>query len=387
MPKNDKPVLKAVGRDTSDSQSNQNPTNQNQRDQQGQQANLKVRKVNLALQGGGSHGAFTWGVLDRLLEEDSIEYEGLSGTSAGAMNAVVFASGYSKGGREGARKALTEFWTSIGKQSKFSPLRRGLWDIARGKFSFEHSLSYRLFNSFTNMVSPYQWNPVNFNPLQKMVREHVDFDAVHNSGLKLFLSATCVETGRIRVFRRHEIDENVLLASSALPFIFQAVKIKDRHFWDGGYCGNPALFPLFYECETLDLMIIQINPLFRAAIPTSAFEIEDRVAEIAFNVNLANEIRAIHFVTRLVEKGALDPARYRKVNIHLLESEEEMRRLAPATKILTEPAFLKHLFDLGRAASDKWIKDHLGDLGVKSSVNIKDRFLDDDHANDLSAEV
>lgn len=336
------------------------------------------KRINLAFQGGGSHGAFTWGVMDRLLEEERLDFEGISGTSAGAMNALVMASGLGAGGREAARERLERFWLGVGEYAPFSPVRRNPWDVLRGNFGYDHSWSYRMFTSFTHMVSPYQWNPLNFNPLRALIRKHIDFDAAcHRSNLKLFVSTTCVETGRIRIFKNDELKEDMLLASTALPALFQAVKIGDRHYWDGGFCGNPALFPLFYECESTDLLIVQINPLYREEVPVTTFEIQDRASEISFNGSLANEIRAIQFVTRLIEKGALDPARYRKVNIHLVESEAEMSKLSPSTKFMTEPKFLRHLRDLGREAADRWLKAHFDDIGVQSSVDIKEKYLQD----------
>jgi NTE family protein len=347
---------------------------------------VRRKRVNLALQGGGSHGAFTWGVLDRLLEDGRIDFEGVSGTSAGGINAAVLASGLAKGGPGGARKALADFWTSLGDHGAFSPLRRGVFDRARGKYGFDYSLSYRFFNSFTSMVSPYQWNPMNYNPLMDLVRRHVDFEAVKKSGLKLFVSATCVETGRIRVFRTAELDEDRVMASAAVPFMFQAVEIEGRHYWDGGFCGNPALFPLFYECESADMLIIQINPQFREKLPRTVYEIDNRAAEISFNVSLAAELRAIDFVNRIVEQGAAPDERYRRLHIHLVECEAEMQKLAPATKLLTEPAFLKHMRDLGREAAEEWLKKHFDDLGVRSSVDVRETFLDDDRVGVPSAD-
>ncbi len=334
------------------------------------------RKLNLALQGGGSHGAFTWGVLDRLLEDERIEFEGVSGTSAGAVNALIMASGLAKGGRAEARLALEKFWMAVGDQQITNPIRRNPLDVMFGRFGFDLSWSYHLFASFTHLVSPYQWNPLNLNPLRDLIAKHIDFEAVRSfKDLKIFVSATSIETGHIRVFRREEMTEAALLASTALPLMFHAVEVDGQHYWDGGFVGNPALFPLFYECQSQDIVIVQINPLKREAVPKSVFEIQDRMSEISFNASLASELRAVHFVNRLIQKGALDQERYHPVLIHMIESEEEMRKLGSATKLLIEPKFLKHLFDMGRVAADNWLQNSLKSVGVESSVDIRARFL------------
>lgn len=333
-------------------------------------------RINLALQGGGSHGAFTWGVLDRLLEDDRIEFEGISGTSAGAVNALVMASGLARGGKSEARESLKRFWLAVGEQQYASPIRRNPIDVMFGRFGFDLSWSYHMFASLTHLISPYQWNPLGFNPLQELLAKHIDFSAVRGfDRLKVFISATSVETGRIRVFRREELTEGALLASTALPLLFHAAEVEGAHYWDGGFVGNPALFPLFYECETQDIVIVQINPLKRDTVPKSVFEIQDRMSEIAFNASLASELRAVHFVNRLIQKGALDRDRYHPVLIHVIESEDEMRKLGSATKFLIEPQFLKRLFDLGRESAESWLATGLSSVGRESSVDLKDRFL------------
>ncbi len=335
-----------------------------------------AKKLNLALQGGGSHGAFTWGVLDRLLSDDRIVLEGLSGTSAGAVNALVMASGLARGGRNEARLALEKFWMAVGEQQHTNMIRRNPIDVMFGRFGFDLSWSYHLFASFTHLVSPYQWNPLNINPLRDLIRQHIDFTAVRKfEDLKIFVSATSVETGRIRVFRREELSEDTLMASTALPLMFHAAEVEGLHYWDGGFVGNPALFPLFYECESQDIVIVQINPQKREAVPKSVFEIQDRMSEISFNASLASELRAVHFVNRLIQKGALDKDRYHQVLIHMIESENEMRKLGSATKMLIEPQFLRHLFELGRNAADTWIEAHLKSVGVESSIDLRARFL------------
>lgn len=335
-----------------------------------------VKRLNLALQGGGSHGAFTWGVLDRLLEDPRIEFDGLSGTSAGAVNGLVMASGLAKNGREGAREALRDFWMSVGEMHQMTPFRRHPLDVVFGRFGFDLSWSYHLFASFTHLVSPYQWNPMNINPLRDLITKHVDFEAVRSlEQMKIFVSATSIETGHIRVFRKEELSEEALLASTALPLMFHAVEVDKQHYWDGGFVGNPALFPLFYECDSQDIVIVQINPIKREAVPKSVFEIQDRMSEISFNASLASEMRAVHFVNRLIQKGALDGERYRPILVHMIENEAEMKQLGSATKLLIEPGFLKHLFELGRKSADKWIESSYSKIGVEASIDIKSQFL------------
>lgn len=332
--------------------------------------------INLALQGGGSHGAFTWGVLDRLLEEESIEFEGVSGTSAGAVNALVMASGLEAGGRQGARENLRRFWMAVGEQHGLTPFRRNPLDVLLGRFGFDLSISYHFFSSLTHLVSPYHWNPMGLNPLREIFRKHIEFERLRTrSPLKLFISATSIETGHIRVFKNHEVSEEALLASTALPLLFHAVEVEGQHYWDGGFVGNPALHPLFYECESPDLVLIQISPLKRTAVPKSAFEIQDRMSEISFNASLASEMRAIHFVNRLIEKHALDNERYRQVFVHMIESEKDLGQMGSATKLLIEPAFLEKLFELGRQAGDQWLAENLKHIGHQSSIDVRARFL------------
>ncbi len=331
----------------------------------------------MALQGGGSHGAFTWGVLDRLLQFDGIELEGVSGTSAGAVNALIMTTGLARGGRGEARRALGAFWMAIAEKHSLAPVKRHPLDVVFGRFGFDLSWSYHWFTSFTHLISPYQWNPLNMNPLRDLLIEHVDFPAVRAfEEIKIFVSATSVETGRIRVFKREEMTEEALLASTALPMMFHAVEVEGQHYWDGGFVGNPALFPIFYECESQDIIIVQINPLRREAVPKSVFEIQDRMSEISFNASLASELRAAHFVNRLIQKGALSDEKYHPVLVHIIESEAEMRSLGSATKLLIEPTFIKHLYDLGFRAADTWLRDNYEALGNRSTVDIRKRFLE-----------
>ncbi len=336
----------------------------------------KQKRINLALQGGGSHGAFTWGVLDRLLCEDGLAIEGITGTSAGAMNAVALCSGYLRGGRQGARESLELFWNKIVEHGKYNPIRRNPWDIMSGNYGLEHSIAFRSFEFFTSMFSPYQFNPLNFHPLRAVLNESIDFELVRGSReLKLFVSATNVKTGKAKIFENDKITPEVLLASSCVPSMFKAVEIEGEFYWDGGFVGNPTLFPLIYNCESPDVMIVAINPKRRAELPKSSLEIQDRMHEIGFNAVLAAELRAIEFVSRLIENGQLNSSRYRRLNMHLLEDEADLGALSASTKLLTERDFIFYLRDLGVKAAEGWLGENWEMIGVRSSVDIKEAFL------------
>jgi NTE family protein len=336
----------------------------------------KRKKINLALQGGGAHGAFTWGVLDRLLEDERIEIEGICGTSAGAMNAVALAHGMAEGGAAGARATLDRFWHGVAEAGRFSPIQRSPLDRLLGTWKLDHSPSYAAFDLITRMLSPYQTNPCNYHPLERVLEEVVDFDTVQRcTAVKLFICATNVRTGKIKVFDRDEVCREAILASACLPYLFQAVEYRGEHYWDGGYMGNPAIYPLIYRCETPDVMIVQINPLYRETIPGSAREIMDRVNEISFNSSLMREMRAIAFVSRLVEQGKLDRRHYKRMNIHLLEADEQLKPLGASSKLNAEHAFLQHLKAIGRAACERWLARNFDQIGVNSTVDLVETYL------------
>jgi NTE family protein len=262
--------------------------------------------VALALQGGGSHGAFTWGVLDRLLEDERIVIEAVSGTSAGAMNAAALAAGYAQAGREGARRALDRFWLSTSERATFSPFQRTLLDRLLGRWNLDHAPGYLWFSLLGRLFSPYQINPLNHHPLRDILARQIDMDAVHACrALRVFVTATNVRTGRPRVFGQTDLSLDALLASVCLPHLFQTVEIDGDPYWDGGYMGNPAIWPLIYGCQTADVVLVQINPLIREGVPRTALEIDNRMNEIAFNASLMHEMRAIAFVQRLLEQDAL----------------------------------------------------------------------------------
>ena len=262
------------------------------------------KKINLALQGGGAHGAFSWGVLDKILEDGRLEIDGLTATSAGAMNAAVYSYGKMKGGADRAREALHNFWKDISDTgSIFSPVKiTPLEALFMGEAT--SSISFQMFESFTRMFSPYQFNPLNINPLKDVLKRHVDFDEIHACKCtQMFICATNVRTNRIKIFKNDEISADAVLASACLPMLFQAVEIEGEAYWDGGYMGNPALYPLFYHTDTDDMMIIHINPIKREEVPKTAPQIYNRINEISFNSSLLRELRAISFIQKLVEEG------------------------------------------------------------------------------------
>ncbi|MDP2331485.1 MAG: patatin-like phospholipase family protein [Reyranella sp.] len=337
---------------------------------------MEIKRINLALQGGGAHGAYTWGVLDRLLDEERIEVEAISGTSAGAMNAAVFADGMGRGGRDEARRALDAFWTNISQASQTGPLQPTPFDLYASGWNLDHSAAFVAFDMLTRMLSPYQLNPTNLNPLRGVLERSVDFKRLEGCrSVKLFISATNVKSGKVRVFQSGEITPDVLLASACLPFLFQAVTVEGDPYWDGGYMGNPAIFPLIYGTGTQDVVIVQINPLGCDRVPTTAAEIMNRVNEISFNSSLMREMRAISFVTDLIDQQKLDSNTYKRVNVHWIESERQMRGLGVSSKLNARMDFLLHLKAIGRQAADEWLASHFDAIGRRSTIDIKEKFL------------
>jgi NTE family protein len=339
---------------------------------------VTTKRVNLALQGGGAHGAFTWGVLDHLLEDGRLDFDGFSGTSAGAMNAAAFMVGWEHGGAALARERLENFWQKVSEAGR--PINTWLFGWAaqaQGKHRHtEWSPGYLAFDVLSRFFSPYQFNPFNFHPLREIVETSIDLASLRRCRkTKLFVSATAVKSGKIRVFENKEVTTEVLLASACLPYIFQAVEIDGEAYWDGGYMGNPAIFPLIYACEAQDVVIVQVNPINRADVPTSARDILDRVTEISFNSSLMREMRAIAFVSKLLEEHKLDPQRYKRLNLHFIESETEIAPLGASSKLNTDWKFLTELRDRGRETAKHWLARHFDQIGKESSVDIRERFL------------
>lgn len=334
-----------------------------------------TKSVNLALQGGGAHGAFTWGVLDKLFEDDRIWIEALSGTSAGAMNAVVAAQGMYENGAEGARARLAQFWRAVSETGKTSPIQRSMLSRLTGNWSMRESPAYLMFDLVTRMLSPYEVNPFNFNPLRDLVGEMVDFDKVRAcADMQVYLAATNVETGRVKVFERDELSLDAVMASACLPQMFQAVEIDGVPYWDGGFMGNPPLFPFFHRSASSDIIIIQINPVRRDGAPKTAHDIQNRANEITFNAAMLHELRAIDFVTRLLDEGKLDPSEYARMRVHIIQSRKRMRALDASSKLNAEWSFLQHLFEIGRDSATKWLEANFDDVGVRSTVDIREMF-------------
>src|SRR5262245_49021059 len=292
-----------------------------------------VKHINLALQGGGAHGAFTWGVLDRLLEEPKLDFEGVVATSAGAMNAAVMTYGLVEGGREGAQKALANFWRRVSHAAAFSPIQPTLLDHVTGNKSLENSLPYIFFDLVTRLMSPYQFNPLDFNPLKQVLNQSMDFESLRTSKckLKLNICATNVRTGKVKVFSNDEISCDAVMASACLPFLFRAVEIGEDAYWDGGYMGNPAIFPLIYSCNSPDVLIVHVNPIERPKLPKTATEIMNRINEISFNSSLMREMRAIDFVTRMIDSGAAKELNLKRMNIHAIAADDIMIDLGVAS--------------------------------------------------------
>lgn len=331
------------------------------------------KKVNLALQGGGAHGAVTWGVLDRLLEDERIAIEGISGASAGAVNAAGLAYGLFRGGRAAARATLDQLWDEIARVGAFvSPVRSGPFDDG------DDSIAYRMFDIFTRVYSPYQFNPFNFNPLKDVLARVIDFEALRGCTVtKLYLSATNARTGKVKIFRTKEASIDAVLASSCLPFLFKAVEIDGEAYWDGGYMGNPPLFPFFYEAESNDVLIAHINPLTRDKLPITAPDILNRINEISFNSSLMRELRAIAFVEKLIEDGWLKDEyrdRLRKVRVHSIRGDCTLQEFSVASKFNVDRRFLTMLKERGRAIADEWLSENFESIGVKSTADIRDMF-------------
>ncbi len=329
-----------------------------------------IKRINVALQGGGSHGAFTWGVLDGLLEDGRLAIEAISGTSAGAVNAIVMAEGLMNGGPDTARAALRRFWKMISVEAAASPIQRTALDLILQNWSLDANPALTALEMMSRVVSPYQFNPLNINPLETLLEREVNFDDVRACEcIKLYISATNVQTGRVRVFTGDEISAKAVMASACLPFLFQAVEIDEVAYWDGGYMGNPVLFPFFDCCSSPDVLIVQVNPITRAKTPKSAREIMDRVNEISFNAPLIKELRHIDFVNRCLRRGELTGLGYRCINLHRVGGEEIVQFPA-STKLNAEWAFLKHLRDIGRAAIRSWLTDNFDMIGRQGTMDL-----------------
>jgi len=335
------------------------------------------KPITLALQGGGMHGAFTWGVLDRLLEDGRLTIEGVSATSAGAMNAAVLAFGMLQGGEAGAREALHDFWYAVAQSAeRYNPLRWMPWLKGTHSFGLDYSPMYTFADMALRVFSPYQFNSRNLSPLRDVLDKQVDFAALRSlCPFHLYLCATNVETGKIRVFTGEDICAEAVLASACVPTLFQAITIDGQHYWDGGYMGNPAIFPLIYHCDTRDVVIVHINPLVRPGVPITAADILNRISEISFNSSLMREMRTIAFVTDLIQQGKVDREDMKEMLIHSIKSDAVMCALSVSSKYNADWKFLCGLRDNGRREAEAWLTENYRNIGERSSIDIRKEFL------------
>ena len=331
------------------------------------------KTVSLALQGGGSHGAFTWGVLDRLTEEDRLRFEAISGTSAGAMNGALMSIGLNKGDPALARRLMGDLWRQVSSHNAFSPFQPTWFDRLWGNHNLDMSPVFNAMDMVSRISSPYQFNPFDFNPLRDLLADLVTEEDLKSAvSPRLYVSATDVMEGRLKVFTGEEVSVESLIASACLPFLFQAVEINGRHYWDGGYMGNPTLYPLIHSCQSRDIVIVQINPLRRAELPTNPTTILDRANEISFNSTLMREVRALRLINRLLDEGYLDEKKcgLRPMYIHRIEAEVEMADLTASSKLNTDWSLLERLFELGRETADRWLEETYLSIGKEGTFDI-----------------
>lgn len=334
-----------------------------------QQTRSEPVLVDLALQGGGAHGAFAWGVLDRLSEEPWLRIEGISGTSAGAMNAAIFIDGHADAGPEGGRAALARFWRSVSDAASLSPLRRAPLDVLLGRWTLDGNPLFLALDLGARIFSPYDLDPTGFNPLRDILEKSIEFERLAKAPIKLFVTATNVHTGQGRVFRNGDVTPDVLLASACLPFMFQAVEIDGEPYWDGGYAGNPTMTPLIQECDSVDTILVQINPIERTGTPRSAREIVNRVNEVSFNAPLLKELRMMAVLRQVANPGNCEGARWAQMRMHRIATPA-MTELGYSSKLNAEWDFLCFLRDEGRRVADVFLEHHTEDLGRRSSLDI-----------------
>lgn len=334
-----------------------------------------AKKINLALQGGGSHGAFTWGVLDHLLEDGRLEITGMSGASAGALNAVMVADGLARGGPDEARKRLSAFWRAASAGGDLPPVQRAIADRLFSMMPFANAPMQNWFETMARYFSPYELNPLNINPLSDLIDRFVDFDAIReNTDLALYISTTNVHTGRLRIFSNETITADVIMASAALPYLFRAVEIDGVPYWDGGYMGNPVIFPFLQTTEAEDVLVVQINPVSRSTTPRTSPEIINRLNEITFNSALISELRTMDFVNQLIDDGRLPRGtgkdQYRRLNIHRIDLGGLGTRLAGSSKLKTDYDFFDLLHKAGCHAAKKFLDEHFDDIGKQSTIDL-----------------
>jgi NTE family protein len=332
------------------------------------------KAVSLALQGGGTHGAFTWGVLDRLLEEDQLIIDGITATSAGSINAALLAYGLSVGGREAAKEVLALFWRRISAMTALSIVQPSILDKMSGTFGLDYSPGYLLINTLCQFLSPYQLNPFNVNPLKDLLKAIVDFRCIRKqTAIKLFLCATNVRTCKLEIFRGKTLTADHVLASSCLPFLMHAVEIDGERYWDGGFMGNPALFPLIYECDARDIILVNVTPARRSDFPVTANTILSRMQEVSVNSSLMREMRAIAIVNRWIDQGKMTGGK--GILVHMVDAMDEMNKLPHSSKLNGAWEFLVHLRDIGRRCAEDWLASNFDRVGVETSVDLRTKYL------------
>lgn len=335
----------------------------------------KKKHVTLALQGGGAFGAFTWGVLDAFLEDGRLEFVGISGTSAGAMNAVAMLEGLAEGGPEKARAQLRDFWRAVSLNGSLPTIEREVFETFMSLWD-PFNLHLKAAKQTTELFSPYVTNPLELNPVRNALDELIDFDLVRRSNHpKLFVAATNVRTGKARIFRRTELTADMVMASACLPTIFKAVEVDGEFYWDGGYMGNPSLYPLYTETDCSDIILVQINPIYRDEVPVTSTEIMDRLNEITFNAPLLQEFRAIDFVSRLLDAGRLDATHYKKVRLHLVSGGDAIDRRGATAKINPDYQMFEDLFKVGRTAGQEFLRNNFDSIGVRGTLDIKENLV------------
>jgi NTE family protein len=332
------------------------------------------KAINLALQGGGCHSAFSWGVIDRLLEDERLTFDGVSATSTGCVNAVLLADGLASGGRAAAKELLQTFWQKLSEMTSLSIIAPSIFDKMNPTFGLEHSPGFLFADMVSRFMSPYQLNPFDLNPVRDLLNKLVDFERVRRQqAIKLYLSATTVRTGKIAVFTNEEITADHVIASACMPFRMRAPEIGGEHYWDGGFMGNPAIFPVIYGGTSCDILLIRLTPAYRSELPTSARAILDRMEEISFNAALMREMRVISFMTEMIDEGKVSGGK--RVFIHTIEAESIIKDLAATSKMNADWTFLTYLFERGRERADVWLAKNFDRIGVATTVDLKSEYF------------
>jgi len=330
---------------------------------------MKRKEITLALQGGGSHGAFTWGVLEQLFEKDLFDITGICGTSAGAMNAGIAVYGYHLNGNQGAIDLLNAFWKNLSNAFRFSPIQQSPLDKIVSAGNMEFSPGYNMFSLISNYLSPYQWNPLDLNPLKDILEELIDFRELRKSKMKLFTCATNVKTGQAKVFDTQHISLDALLASACLPLLYKAVKVDSEYYWDGGYMGNPPLYPLIKGTNTNDIVLVQINPCRIKTIPTKADEILHRINEVSFNSSLIAELRLIEFKNKILANGYNMNGKLRKVCYHMISADNILERFDVSSKSNSSWEFINLLKKEGKKYAARWIEMNYARINNETSAD------------------